>query len=238
MPEIDGIELVDQLRSRNVSLPAIPISGRVSKGLRSLAQRSGLTRVPRPQLPEETTMSKGVKDTFGYLGTDPMALREQLEQLSAALQELAKAEGAEAIKAAKRCRAPRRRPRRRDRRRARGQGRRGHGRDGQGPRPGRRRHSRTASDGGVAGGGGRLPAGPAGAAMSPPSQDGSSLLTALVKSLAAIGALSVGAARAACGLDCRRLCSSSPSCSPSACASSPLPAIARSSWRWAASRPR
>ena len=30
--------------------------------------------------------------------------------------------------------------------------------------------------------------------MSPPSQDGSSLLTALVKSLAAIGALSVGAA--------------------------------------------
>jgi hypothetical protein len=29
--------------------------------------------------------------------------------------------------------------------------------------------------------------------MSPPSQDGSSLLTALVKSLAAIGALSVGA---------------------------------------------
>jgi len=45
-------------------------------------------------------MSKGVKDTFGYLGTEPMALREQLDQLSTALQELAKAEGAEAIKAA------------------------------------------------------------------------------------------------------------------------------------------
>jgi two-component system response regulator FixJ len=45
MPEIDGIELVDRLRSRNVSLPAILISGRVSKHLQSLALRSGLTRV-------------------------------------------------------------------------------------------------------------------------------------------------------------------------------------------------
>jgi len=45
-------------------------------------------------------MSKSVKDTFGYLGTEPVALREQLEQLSTALQELAKAEGGEAIKAA------------------------------------------------------------------------------------------------------------------------------------------
>ena len=45
MPEIDGIELVDRLRSRNVMLPAILISGRVSKHLRILAQRSGLTRI-------------------------------------------------------------------------------------------------------------------------------------------------------------------------------------------------
>ena len=45
MPEIDGIELVDRLRRRNVSLPAILISGRVSKHLRILAQRSGLTLV-------------------------------------------------------------------------------------------------------------------------------------------------------------------------------------------------
>jgi len=44
-------------------------------------------------------MTKCVKDTFGYLGTEPVALREQLDQLSAALQDLAKAEGAEAIKA-------------------------------------------------------------------------------------------------------------------------------------------
>lgn len=45
MPEIDGLELIDRLRSRNVSLPVILISGRVSDQLRSLAQRSGLTRV-------------------------------------------------------------------------------------------------------------------------------------------------------------------------------------------------
>jgi ElaB/YqjD/DUF883 family membrane-anchored ribosome-binding protein len=45
-------------------------------------------------------MSRGVKDTFGYLGTEPVALREQLEQLSATLQDLAKADGAEAIRAA------------------------------------------------------------------------------------------------------------------------------------------
>jgi two-component system response regulator FixJ len=45
MPEIDGIELVDRLRSRNVMLPAILISARVSKHLQILAQRSGLTRV-------------------------------------------------------------------------------------------------------------------------------------------------------------------------------------------------
>ncbi len=45
MPEIDGIELVDRLRSRNVMLPVILISGRVSNQLRNLAQQSGLTRV-------------------------------------------------------------------------------------------------------------------------------------------------------------------------------------------------
>lgn len=45
-------------------------------------------------------MAKCTKDTFGYLGTEPMALREQLAQLAAALEKMAKAEGAEAMKAA------------------------------------------------------------------------------------------------------------------------------------------
>ena len=57
MPEIDGIELVDRLRRRNVMLPAILISGRVSKHLRSLLQvptgvrrasRIHLARISRP----------------------------------------------------------------------------------------------------------------------------------------------------------------------------------------------
>lgn len=45
-------------------------------------------------------MGTRTKDTFGYLGTEPVALKEQLEQLATVLQDLAKAEGAEAIKAA------------------------------------------------------------------------------------------------------------------------------------------
>lgn len=45
-------------------------------------------------------MAKGTKDTFGYLGTEPMTLREQLDELTAALDEMAKAEGVEARKAA------------------------------------------------------------------------------------------------------------------------------------------
>jgi ElaB/YqjD/DUF883 family membrane-anchored ribosome-binding protein len=53
-----------------------------------------------PTTAKEATMTKCVKDTFGYLGTEPVALCEQLDQLSAALQDLAKAEGAEAVKAA------------------------------------------------------------------------------------------------------------------------------------------
>ena len=46
-------------------------------------------------------MDKGVKDTFGYLGTEPMKLREQLEQLAAAFEEMAKAEGSEAVRSAR-----------------------------------------------------------------------------------------------------------------------------------------
>ncbi len=45
-------------------------------------------------------MTKGGKDTFGYLGTESVAVREQLERLAAALEAMAKAEGAEAMKSA------------------------------------------------------------------------------------------------------------------------------------------
>lgn len=40
------------------------------------------------------------KDTYGYLGTESMALREELERLAAAIERAAKTEGAEAMKAA------------------------------------------------------------------------------------------------------------------------------------------
>ena len=40
------------------------------------------------------------KDTYGSLGTESVALREELERLAAAIERAAKSEGAEAMKAA------------------------------------------------------------------------------------------------------------------------------------------
>ncbi|MBI2737426.1 MAG: response regulator [Rhodospirillales bacterium] len=45
MPRIDGIELIERLRERQVALPAILISARVNKQLRRLAERIGLVGV-------------------------------------------------------------------------------------------------------------------------------------------------------------------------------------------------
>jgi two-component system, LuxR family, response regulator FixJ len=45
MPDVDGLELVDLLRARQVALPAILISGRVNRQLRIRAERSGVIRV-------------------------------------------------------------------------------------------------------------------------------------------------------------------------------------------------
>lgn len=46
-------------------------------------------------------MTKTTKDTFGYLGTEQMEVRDLLERLGAALEEMAKTEGAEAMKTAR-----------------------------------------------------------------------------------------------------------------------------------------
>ncbi|MBI2741653.1 MAG: DUF883 family protein [Rhodospirillales bacterium] len=46
-------------------------------------------------------MARSTKDTFGYVGTESTTVRELLEQLSVALEEMAKAEGAEAMKGAR-----------------------------------------------------------------------------------------------------------------------------------------
>lgn len=45
MPRIDGLELVARLRERQVTLPAILISARVTNQLHRLAERSGLAGV-------------------------------------------------------------------------------------------------------------------------------------------------------------------------------------------------
>ena len=64
MPGIDGIELVDRLRRQNVALPAILISGRVSKGLRDLAARSGLTCVLEKPL-SDTALVENIRGALG-----------------------------------------------------------------------------------------------------------------------------------------------------------------------------
>jgi ElaB/YqjD/DUF883 family membrane-anchored ribosome-binding protein len=40
------------------------------------------------------------KDLYGYLGAESLALREQIERLTAAIEQAAKTEGADAVKAA------------------------------------------------------------------------------------------------------------------------------------------
>lgn len=45
MPVMDGLELVDALRVRNVAMPTILITGRANKELRRRAARSGIAQV-------------------------------------------------------------------------------------------------------------------------------------------------------------------------------------------------
>lgn len=45
MPEIDGLELVERLRARGVTLPVFLISGRVTRSLRARASRLGINGV-------------------------------------------------------------------------------------------------------------------------------------------------------------------------------------------------
>ncbi len=45
MPGMDGLQLIDELRARDVRFPAIMITGRANKDLRRLAERSGVSSV-------------------------------------------------------------------------------------------------------------------------------------------------------------------------------------------------
>lgn len=63
MPAIDGIELIVELRRRNVVLPAILISARVTNGLRDLARGSGLTRVLEKPL-SDSALVENIRDAL------------------------------------------------------------------------------------------------------------------------------------------------------------------------------
>jgi two-component system, LuxR family, response regulator FixJ len=60
MPRIDGLELVTRLRARDVALPAILISGRVSDGLRRQAARCGVALVLEKPL-SDTALVEGIR---------------------------------------------------------------------------------------------------------------------------------------------------------------------------------
>jgi two-component system response regulator FixJ len=45
MPVMDGLAMIDALRARNVAMPAILITGRANKQLRSLAVKAGVREV-------------------------------------------------------------------------------------------------------------------------------------------------------------------------------------------------
>ena len=67
MPDIDGLELVDLLRARQVGLPAILISGRVNNQLRYRAQRSGVIRVLEKPL-SDAALVESIRLAFAPVG--------------------------------------------------------------------------------------------------------------------------------------------------------------------------
>lgn len=53
LPGIDGLELISQLRQRNIVLPAILITTRPSGDVRVLAARAGIPLIEKPLLTED-----------------------------------------------------------------------------------------------------------------------------------------------------------------------------------------
>lgn len=67
MPGVDGLELVEMLRARNVTLPVILISGRVSRQLRSRAERAGVIRVLEKPL-SDTALIESIRLALATTG--------------------------------------------------------------------------------------------------------------------------------------------------------------------------
>jgi FixJ family two-component response regulator len=64
MPGLDGLELIERLRSRNVPLPVILISGRINKQLLSRAERLGVSRVLEKPL-SDAALIEGIRLALG-----------------------------------------------------------------------------------------------------------------------------------------------------------------------------
>lgn len=63
MPIMDGLQLTDRLRARNVTLPVILITGRVSDDLRRRAAKSGIRQVLEKPL-SNGTLVEGIRSVL------------------------------------------------------------------------------------------------------------------------------------------------------------------------------
>lgn len=66
MPGMDGLEMVDTLRARNVALPVILITARSNKQLRDFATKSGICCVLEKPLSDDTLV-EGIRSALDAL---------------------------------------------------------------------------------------------------------------------------------------------------------------------------
>ncbi|ACB25255.1 response regulator transcription factor [Methylobacterium radiotolerans] len=75
MPDMDGLELVARLRARNVALPAILITGRLSGDLGRLAADAGFRRVVEKPF-EDGSLLEGIHEALALHPDDWIGLRK------------------------------------------------------------------------------------------------------------------------------------------------------------------
>jgi FixJ family two-component response regulator len=67
MPGMDGLQLVEALRQRNIAMPMILITGRANSELRRLAARSGVRRVLEKPL-SDGALIESIRQALGTFG--------------------------------------------------------------------------------------------------------------------------------------------------------------------------
>lgn len=72
LPVMDGLELIEALRARGVAIPAILITGRANKQLRSRAARCGIRRVLEKPL-FDGTLIDSIRSALDACGRHPCA---------------------------------------------------------------------------------------------------------------------------------------------------------------------